>query len=241
MFCSCVGRLLDACLNSIISPHQPSSSTKEWPQVLFTQRELGWFTAVCFDTLLNYILGTFRERGGAWFTSKQTEHSEEEHEDKGGGGARWPTVDPQIPLTSPVWVIQMVLFVLLRFRLHPLGFNSLLLWLLLLGHWGELGLADLVSSGLAELLGFLVEFVQVELSDDVLLMETSQAYKVLNIKTLLWNKVSSIWIRSGTADTDVHISSAFPLSPNQSTLTLVRMTGVFPLHCGQVLTHRGLC
>lgn len=65
----------------------------------------------------------------------------------------------------------MVLFVLLGFRLHPLGFNSLLLWLLLLGHWGELGLADLVSSGLAELLGFLVEFVQVELSDDVLLSE----------------------------------------------------------------------
>lgn len=67
----------------------------------------------------------------------------------------------------------MVLFVLLGFRLHPLGFDSLLLWLLLLRHWGELGLADLVSSGLAELLGLLVEFVQVELSDDVLLMETS--------------------------------------------------------------------
>lgn len=68
-------------------------------------------------------------------------------------------------------MIQTVLFVLLGFSVLPLGVGSLLLWLLLLGDWWELGLADFVSFGLVELLGFLVEFVQVELSDDVFLVE----------------------------------------------------------------------
>lgn len=63
------------------------------------------------------------------------------------------------------------LFVLLGFRLQRLFDGSLLLGLVLLGDRWELGLADLVSFGLVELLGFLVEFVQVELSDDVLLVE----------------------------------------------------------------------
>lgn len=63
------------------------------------------------------------------------------------------------------------LFVLLGFWLGSLSAGSLWLGLVLLGDWGELGLADLVSLGLVEPLGFLVEFVQVELSDDVLLVE----------------------------------------------------------------------
>lgn len=67
-------------------------------------------------------------------------------------------------------MIPTVLFVLLGFDLLPLCIGPLLIGLLLLGDRWELGLADLVSFGLVELFGFLVEFVQVELSDDVLLV-----------------------------------------------------------------------
>lgn len=63
-----------------------------------------------------------------------------------------------------------VLFVLLGFWLLPLVVPAALLGLLLLRHRGELGLDQLVVSfGLAELLGLLVELVQVEFADDVLL------------------------------------------------------------------------
>ena len=66
-------------------------------------------------------------------------------------------------------MIRAVLFVLLGFRVHHLCVGSVLLRLILLGDRRELGFADLVFFGLVELRGFLVEFVQVELSDDVLL------------------------------------------------------------------------
>lgn len=72
---------------------------------------------------------------------------------------------------SPPQEGQMSLFVLLGFWPLPLhlALPSHLLRLLLLRDGGELGLAHLVSFGLGELLGLLVELVQVELSDDVLL------------------------------------------------------------------------
>lgn len=80
------------------------------------------------------------------------------------GGERWST---QFPPREG----QASLFVLLGFWLLPLhlALPSRLLGLLLLGDGGELGLAHLVSFGLGQLLGLLVELVQVELSDDVLL------------------------------------------------------------------------
>lgn len=71
-----------------------------------------------------------------------------------------------------------VLFVLLGFRLLRLALVSWLLRLLLLQDRRELGKADLVSFGLAELLGLLVEFVQVELTDDVLLVRNDRDVEV---------------------------------------------------------------
>lgn len=86
-------------------------------------------------------------------------------EEQGGGAPSSPQED------------QASLFVLLGFWLLPLrlALPSHLLGLLLLGDGGELGLAHLVSFGLGELLGLLVELVQVELSDDVLLETHRQA------------------------------------------------------------------
>lgn len=94
-----------------------------------------------------------------------------------------------------------LLFVLLGFRLLRLALVSWLLRLLLLQDRRELGKADLVSFGLAELLGFLVEFVQVELPDDVLLVRNDRdkclrqclggfrGSKIIPMNT--WSRVSS--------------------------------------------------
>lgn len=60
------------------------------------------------------------------------------------------------------------LFVLLGFRL---AYGTILFWLPFFKYRGELVLADLVSLSLVELFRFLVEFIQVELPDDVLLVE----------------------------------------------------------------------
>lgn len=77
---------------------------------------------------------------------------------------------PQVPAERQ----QSSLFVLLGFRLLRLVLAAVLLRLLLLGDRWELGLAHLLPFSLAELLGFLVEFVQVELSDDVLLVASDR-------------------------------------------------------------------
>lgn len=66
-------------------------------------------------------------------------------------------------------MVQSVLFVLLGLDHALLGGGPRLLGLVLFGDGGELRLHELVSFALVELLGFLVELVQVELSDDVLL------------------------------------------------------------------------
>lgn len=69
---------------------------------------------------------------------------------------------------------QTVLFVLLGFGLLLLSVGSLLIRFLLFRDGRELGLDAFVSFGLVELFGFLVEFVQVELSDDVLLVTSGR-------------------------------------------------------------------
>lgn len=106
---------------------------------------------------------------------------------------RWRSWPGPVPFRSRSSAIQTILFVLLGLGLL-LGVGFLLLRLLLLGDRWELWLADLVSFGLVELLGLLVEFIQAELADDVLLVET-QTYKcnwnVNNIsqirnKTIRW-------------------------------------------------------
>lgn len=86
---------------------------------------------------------------------------------------------------------QTVLFVFLGFRI--LDFCSGLL-VLLRDRW-ELGLAELVSFGLVQLLGHLIEFIKVELTDDVLLVETQrdlQTYNSRNRKPL-WKNYKQNW------------------------------------------------
>lgn len=77
------------------------------------------------------------------------------------------------PPTSPSVATVGPLFVLLGLRVLCMALTSLLLWLLLLRN-----LLKLVSFGLAELLGFLVQFIQVELSNYVLLMASDRDHHI---------------------------------------------------------------
>lgn len=85
-----------------------------------------------------------------------------------------------------------ILFVLLGFRLLCLALVSWLLGLLLLQDWRELGEADLVSFGLAELLGFLVEFVQVELTNYVLLVRNDRDVEVLDFEPRYYETLTGL-------------------------------------------------
>lgn len=85
-------------------------------------------------------------------------------------------------------MIRPVLFVLLGLRLQALLLGLVLLW-----ERGEL--VDLVSFGLVELLGFLVEFVQVELSDDVLLVRETETF---GMDYYCWSQEPTVHTASST-------------------------------------------